>query len=51
MQALEDRLGYPLPHRRGKQATPTEQRERLVSYARQILALEQEALDVVALRN
>jgi DNA-binding transcriptional LysR family regulator len=48
MHALEDSLGYPLPHRRGKQATPTEQRERRVSYARQILALEQEALDVVA---
>src|SRR5215471_5615396 len=35
-------------HRNGKQATPTEQGERLVSYARRILALEQEARDVVA---
>jgi DNA-binding transcriptional LysR family regulator len=48
IRRLEDTLGYPLLHRNGKQATPTEQGERLVSYARRILALEQEALDVVA---
>ena len=48
IRRLEDTLGYPLLHRTGKQATPTEQGERLVSYARRILALEQEALDVVA---
>jgi DNA-binding transcriptional LysR family regulator len=48
IKRLEDSLGYPLLHRNGKQATPTEQGERLVSYARRILALEQEARDVVA---
>ena len=34
--------------RNGKQATLTEEGERLLSYARRILALEQEARDVVA---
>jgi DNA-binding transcriptional LysR family regulator len=48
IKRLEERLGYPLLHRNGKQATPTEQGERLVSYARRLLALEQEARDVVA---
>lgn len=48
IRRLEDSLGYELLHRNGKQATPTEQGERLVSYARRILALEQEARDVVA---
>src|SRR5215468_209831 len=48
IKRLEDTLGYPLLHRDGKQATPTEQGERLVSYARRLLALEQEARDVVA---
>jgi DNA-binding transcriptional LysR family regulator len=48
IRRLEENLGYPLLHRNGKQATPTEQGERLVSYARRILALEQEARDVVA---
>jgi DNA-binding transcriptional LysR family regulator len=47
IKRLEDNLGYPLLHRSGKQATPTEQGERLVSYARRILALEREARDVV----
>src|SRR6516162_7506040 len=45
---LEKSLGYPLLHRNGRQATPTEQGERLVSYARRILSLEQEARDMVA---
>lgn len=45
---LEKTLGYPLLHRNGRQATPTEQGERLVSYARRILSLEQEAREVVA---
>src|SRR5262249_41879035 len=45
---LEESLGYPLLHRHGKQAAPTEQGERLVSYARRLLALEQEARDVLA---
>ncbi len=47
IRKLEESLGYPLLHRNGKQATPTEESERLVSYARRILALEQEARDVV----
>ncbi len=48
IKRLEETLGYPLLHRNGKQATPTEQGERLVSYARRLLALEQEARDVIA---
>jgi DNA-binding transcriptional LysR family regulator len=48
IRRLEESLGYPLLHRNGKHATPTEQGARLVSYARRILALEQEARDVVA---
>src|SRR5262247_1330588 len=48
IKRLEDSLGYPLLNRNGMQATPTEQGERLVSYARRLLALAQEARDVVA---
>ncbi len=48
IRRLEETLGYPLLHRNGKQATPTEQGERLLSYSRRILALEQEARDVLA---
>jgi DNA-binding transcriptional LysR family regulator len=48
IRRLEETLGYPLLRRNGKQATPTEQGERLLSYSRRILALEQEARDVVA---
>jgi DNA-binding transcriptional LysR family regulator len=48
IRRLEESLGYPLLHRQGKQTTTTEQGERLVSYARRLLALEQEARDVVA---
>jgi DNA-binding transcriptional LysR family regulator len=48
IKRLEDTLGYPLLHRNGKQATPTEEGERLLSYARRILLLEQEARDVLA---
>jgi DNA-binding transcriptional LysR family regulator len=48
IRRLEETLGHPLLHRNGKQITPTEQGERLVTYARRILALEQEARDVVA---
>src|SRR5262249_46577117 len=47
IRRLEESLGYPLLHRNGKRATPTEQGERLVSYARRLLALAQEAHDVV----
>src|SRR5215475_12696084 len=48
IRRLEESLGYPLLYRNGKQATPTEQGERLVTYARRLLALEQEAREVVA---
>ena len=48
IKRLEDMLGRPLLARNGKQATLTEEGERLISYARRILALEQEARDVVA---
>jgi len=47
IRRLEETLGYPLLHRSGKQATPTEQGERLLAYSRRILALEQEAREVV----
>jgi DNA-binding transcriptional LysR family regulator len=48
IRRLEETLGHPLLHRNGKQATPTEAGERLLSYARRILALAEEARDVVA---
>ncbi len=48
IKRLEDTLGRPLLYRNGKQATPTEEGERLLSYARRILALAEEARDVVA---
>jgi DNA-binding transcriptional LysR family regulator len=48
IRRLEDALGRELVHRNGKQATPTEEGERLLSYARRILALAAEARDVVA---
>jgi DNA-binding transcriptional LysR family regulator len=47
IRRLEDELGYPLLDRNGKHATPTEAGERLVSYARRILALAQEAREAV----
>ncbi len=48
IKRLEDLVGRPLLHRNGKQATLTEEGERLLSYARRILALEREARDVVS---
>src|SRR2546421_3452595 len=48
IRRLEDALGRELVHRNGRQATPTEEGERLLSYARRILALAAEARDVVA---
>jgi DNA-binding transcriptional LysR family regulator len=45
---LEKTVGFPLLHRNGRQATPTEKGERLVSYARRILSLEQEACEIIA---
>jgi DNA-binding transcriptional LysR family regulator len=47
IRRLEETLGHPLLHRNGKHATPTEAGERLLSYARRILALAQEARDAV----
>ena len=48
IRRLEEQVGRPLLQRNGKQATLTEEGERLLSYARKILALAQEARDVVA---
>ena len=48
IRRLEDTFGCPLLHRDGKRVTPSEQGERLLSYARRILALADEARDVVA---
>jgi DNA-binding transcriptional LysR family regulator len=47
IRRLEAAVGRPLLHRNGKQATLTEEGERLLSYSRRILALVQEASDVV----
>jgi DNA-binding transcriptional LysR family regulator len=48
IKRLEDALGRPLLHRNGKRVAPTEEGERLLSYARRILALADEAHQVVA---
>jgi len=48
VKRLEDDIGKPLLNRVGKQVTLTEDGERLLSYARRILALAEEARDVVA---
>ncbi len=48
IRRLEETFGRALLHRTGKHATPTEEGERLLSYARRILALAEEARDVVA---
>src|ERR1700730_1131989 len=47
IRRLEEVFGRPLLHRDGKRITPTEEGERLLSYARRILALADEARDVV----
>jgi DNA-binding transcriptional LysR family regulator len=47
IKRLEDDLGRPLLDRTGKQVVPTEDGERLLSYARRLLALEEEARDVM----
>jgi len=49
IRRLEETVGRPLLHRSGKRATPTEEGERLLSYARRILALAEEARDAVTL--
>src|SRR5260370_30232154 len=48
IRRLEESVGRPLLHRNGKRVVPTEEGERLLSYARRILALAEEARDVVA---
>src|ERR1700728_3373795 len=48
IKRLEDDVGQPLLDRSGKDVTPTEAGERLLSYARRLLALEEEARDVLA---
>jgi DNA-binding transcriptional LysR family regulator len=48
IKRLEDDIGQPLLNRSGKDVTPTEAGERLLSYARRLLALAEEARDVVA---
>ncbi len=47
IKRLEDDVGRPLLNRIGKQVTLTEDGERLLSYARRILALAEEARDVL----
>jgi len=48
IRRLEDEVGQPLLNRSGKDVTPTEAGERLLSYARRLLALAEEARDVLA---
>jgi DNA-binding transcriptional LysR family regulator len=48
IKRLEEDVGQPLLNRSGKDVTPTEAGERLLSYARRLLALEEEARDVLA---
>ena len=48
IKRLEDDLGQPLLNRTGKDVTPTEAGERLLSYARRLLSLAEEARDVLA---
>ncbi|WP_316201985.1 MULTISPECIES: LysR family transcriptional regulator [unclassified Bradyrhizobium] len=48
IRRLEDDLGQTLLNRAGREVTPTEAGERLLSYARRLLALAEEARDVVA---
>src|SRR5208283_1489682 len=45
---LEADVGKTLLHRNGKRVAPTEEGERLLSYARRILALSAEAREIVA---
>jgi DNA-binding transcriptional LysR family regulator len=48
IKRLEEDVGQPLLIRSGKDVTPTEAGERLLSYARRLLALAEEARDVVS---
>ena len=47
IRRLEEDLGQMLLNRKGKDVTPTEAGERLLSYARRLLSLAEEARDVV----
>jgi DNA-binding transcriptional LysR family regulator len=48
IKRLEDDVGQPLLDRSGKDVTPTEAGERLLSYARRLLSLAEEARDVMS---
>src|SRR4030081_3590620 len=48
IKRLEEDVGQPLLIRNGKDVTPTEAGERLLSYARRLLSLAEEARDVLA---
>jgi DNA-binding transcriptional LysR family regulator len=48
IKRLEDDLGQPLLNRTAKDVTPTEAGERLLSYARRLLSLAEEARDVLS---
>jgi DNA-binding transcriptional LysR family regulator len=48
IRRLEEDIGRSLLHRDGKRVRPTEEGERLLSYARRILALAAEAREVVS---
>src|SRR6201989_540045 len=48
IRRLEDDVGQPLLNRTGKDVTLTEAGERLLSYARRLLSLAEEARDVLA---
>src|ERR1700738_4777374 len=48
IKRLEDDVGQPLLNRNGKDVTPTEAGERLLSYARRLLSLAEEAREVMA---
>jgi DNA-binding transcriptional LysR family regulator len=47
IKRLEEDVGQTLLHRNGKDVTPTEAGERLLSYARRLLSLAEEARDVM----
>jgi DNA-binding transcriptional LysR family regulator len=51
IKRLEDDLGQILLNRNGRDVTPTEAGERLLSYARRLLALAEETRDVVARKS
>src|ERR1700686_4428905 len=48
IKRLEEDVGQPLLNRTGKDVTPTEAGERLLSYARRLFSLAEESRDVLA---